>query len=289
MKAAFTSAIAFAALIAFTSPVQAQTCDPIPTGEGDIFPQICGLVWSDTNPTNGTQDDDTNPDPSIDTSALNDVIVTLYMKNMSGEWIKIDDTVTVNGTFYFTGLDDGEYKVVVTTPDGLVPTSQSGGDETSDSDGANDTLGSAAVVTVAGSTHDIDFGFTTSTTPVSPGTGTPGYWKNHPEAWLHDTITIGDVVYSREDAISYMGKVSKDKRTSLFTALVAAKLNVEIGNESSCIAGRITEADLWMRNHQPFPGGTAVAASSADWQLIAPAHQDLDNYNNGRLCAPHRN
>ncbi|MEN6310272.1 MAG: DNRLRE domain-containing protein, partial [Acidobacteriota bacterium] len=37
-----------------------------------------------------------------------------------------------------------------------------------------------------------------------PGTGTPGYWMNHPEAWPEDTIVIGGVVYNKFDAIELM-------------------------------------------------------------------------------------
>jgi hypothetical protein len=36
------------------------------------------------------------------------------------------------------------------------------------------------------------------------------------------------------------------------------------------------------------PVGTKVAASSSAWKVGEPHHRALDNYNNGRLCAPHR-
>jgi hypothetical protein len=50
----------------------------------------------------------------------------------------------------------------------------------------------------------------------------------------------------------------------------------------------IAAADAWMANHHV---GTNVLASSAAWQ--AGEHGDslsqtLDAYNNGQLCAPHR-
>ncbi len=93
---------------------------------------------------------------------------------------------------------------------------------------------------------------------------------------------MGGVYYTSDQAAALMGKVSKDKTISLFSQLVAAKLNVEIGNDGSCIAGTITDADNWMAAH---PVGSNVAASSTVWQQIAQAHKDLDDYNNGRLCA----
>ena len=60
-----------------------------------------------------------------------------------------------------------------------------------------------------------------------PGTGTPGYWKNHPEAWPVDEITIGGVTYTKVEAIAIMNTPEKgDKTYTMFSALVAATLNV---------------------------------------------------------------
>ena len=41
----------------------------------------------------------------------------------------------------------------------------------------------APVTVVGGNNPDTDFGFFTKAVASNPGTGTPGYWKNHPEAW----------------------------------------------------------------------------------------------------------
>jgi hypothetical protein len=41
-----------------------------------------------------------------------------------------------------------------------------------------------------------------------------------------------------------------------------------------------------MKDH---PVGSNVAASSLAWKLGEPLHRLMDNYNNGMLCAPHRN
>ena len=123
------------------------------------------------------------------------------------------------------------------------------------------------------------------------GTGTPGYWKNHPEAWPVDEITIGGVTYSKEDAIVLMDHpTKKDKTYTMFQALVAAKLNVLIGNDDSCIADTIAAADDWMAP-PPIgygPVGSGVSGNSAAWKEGEPLYLDLDDYNNGLLCAPHR-
>ena len=124
--------------------------------------------------------------------------------------------------------------------------------------------------------------------PANPGTGTPGYWKNHPEAWPVDEITIGGVTYSKAVAIAYMeDPVKGDKLYTMFPALVSAKLNVLIGNDASCISDVISDADDWMAAYGPI-GVNSVPASSAAWQEGEPLYWQLDDYNNGLLCAPER-
>ena len=128
------------------------------------------------------------------------------------------------------------------------------------------------------------------------GTGTPGYWKNHPEAWP-GPVTVGGVQYvnaqtatppakTMYDAIKLMGKVSGDKTISMFAALISAKLNSMLANNTVCIAETIGKADVWMAAH---PVGSNVKASSTAWSVGADEwHTLLDDYNNGKLCAPHR-
>ena len=72
----------------------------------------------------------------------------------------------------------------------------------------------------------------------------------------------------------------------MFSSLVSARLNVLVGNDSSCVASTITAADSWMATYGPV--GKGVAASSVAWKIGEPLHRLMDNYNNGMLCAPHR-
>ncbi|MCA9959820.1 MAG: hypothetical protein KC413_14720 [Anaerolineales bacterium] len=120
----------------------------------------------------------------------------------------------------------------------------------------------------------------------NPGTGTIGYWKTHPEAWPTDFITIGGIVYGKAEAIDIMGQPTRgDKTYNMYEQLVAAKLNVMIGNDDSCIAGTIDAADAWMADNHV---GSGVRANSAAWSVGGPWMTTLDNYNNGLMCAPHR-
>lgn len=133
---------------------------------------------------------------------------------------------------------------------------------------------------------NVDFGPCVTTPPPCVGTGTIGYWKNHSEAWPVESITIGGKTYTKAQAISKMQQaVAGDKTVSMFSQLVAAKLNVLLGNVSSCIADTITAADAWLVK---YPFGSCVSGSSYAWYVGEPLHNKLDDYNNGRLCAPHR-
>jgi hypothetical protein len=128
-----------------------------------------------------------------------------------------------------------------------------------------------------------------SSTPFArwtgPGTGTPGYWANHPEAWPVDVITVGGIAYTKQQAIDLLNQGGKDKRMTMFSSLVPAMLNVMIGNDPSCVQSTIDAADQWMATYWPL--GSVHAASYA-WKVGEPLHRQMDNYNNGMLCAPHR-
>jgi hypothetical protein len=115
---------------------------------------------------------------------------------------------------------------------------------------------------------------------------TPGYWKNHPEAWPVDEITIGGVPYTKDGAIAEMNKpVRNDKSLTMFKAFVAAYLNWKNGADVECIMYSINEAIWWLA---AFPPGSEVAAKSEAWQYShgEAIYDMLDKYNNGRLCAP---
>jgi hypothetical protein len=58
-----------------------------------------------------------------------------------------------------------------------------------------------------------------------------------------------------------------------------------VGNKSSCISATITAADAWMKT---YTLGSGVNGSSDAWKKGEPYYWALDNYNNGLLCAPHR-
>ena len=216
------------------------------------------------------------------------VVVTAY-DCVSGAQLSQD--TTDGGGWYESLCWDNQgvanpFCLVFTLPAGYAFTLQDqGSDDSVDSD--VDAFGVTACIDPSQlqNTCHVDAGLVTVVCP--PGTGTPGYWMNHPKAWPVDEITIGGITYSKAAAIAYMkAAVKKDKTYTLFPALVAAKLNVMVGNDSSCISDIILQADAWMALH---PIGTGVAARSDAWQLEGEClYTLLDMYNNGELCAPSR-
>jgi hypothetical protein len=273
--AALAAALLPLASVAATPAAAQNMCPPPPpnTSGGTV----CGVVWNDSN-NNGLQD-------------------------VGETGIPLAKVFVFDGTDTFpleTGLD-GQYFFLTNSPTATIsvlipalaqpsPNNPAMGD-TFDSDGSPAGAYSAVTVDVTG--FSTDFGFYTA--PVQqPGTGTPGYWKNHPEAWTVPGITIGAIngiggtYYTRAQAITWLGKVGKDKLTTMFSSLVPAMLNGIVGNEDSCVSKTIVDANAWMVKYGPL-GVKTVLASSAAWAEGEPMHMLMDAYNNGLLCAKHRN
>lgn len=235
--------------------------------------EIGDFVWNDTGGTKGIQDPG---EPGI-----GGVTVTL----MDDTGATIATRVTDETGFYlFTGLCEGDYKVTVdetTIPEGFMQTPTDVGEDDCVDNNQNPTM--VNLPADDSSNRCVDFGY--MEIPRSPGTGTPGYWHK-PENWPVDEITVGGVTYTKEEAAMYMtGGVKGDKSINLFRHTVSAMLNVIIGNDDSCIADTIDAADAWLAT---YPLGSGVRASSEAWEEGGPYLSELDDYNNGRLCAPHR-
>jgi hypothetical protein len=74
---------------------------------------------------------------------------------------------------------------------------------------------------------------------------TQGYWKNHPEDWTSVTVTLGNVIYTQAQLLDIFGEpVRGDCLISLAHQLIAAKLNIQVGNAAhQCIDATIAQAD----------------------------------------------
>jgi hypothetical protein len=124
------------------------------------------------------------------------------------------------------------------------------------------------------------------TEPDQPGVAGPGYWKNHIREWPVNSITIGRRNFTKLQAVILMSLPDRDDKTkTAFRHLVAAKLNVLIGNDDSCISEAIEAADAWLARN---PVCSGVRASSPAWKRISGVIARLEAYNSGLLCAPLR-
>jgi hypothetical protein len=234
---------------------------------------LCGFVWNDAD-NDGEQD------------AGESVIegAKVYV-DVGTETIVLE--TDIDGQYILNVFDypADSYTISVLIPDGTQPSPINSPSTTDTLDSDGQLIGAFSVATVPNTDVGFatDFGFYTSLVQ-GPGTGTPGYWKNHPEAWPVANITVGGVSYTKAQAIARLGKVGKDKANTMFSSLVSAILNVMIHNEDSCVSATIAAAHTWMAAHP-----SNVAASSDAWAEGEPLHQLMDSYNNGLLCAPHRN
>lgn len=135
---------------------------------------------------------------------------------------------------------------------------------------------------------------------LASGTGTPGFWKNHTEVWpILDSLLVGDwnhnwtcdadetcLPLTEQEALGALSNPPKGDMTwNLGRALVAAWLNVSAGNDSSCIAEVIDNATAWLLAH---PLGSGVSGGDEAWGEASEWARILDDYNNGLLCAEHR-
>ena len=225
-------------------------------------------VWKDAN-ANGLQDSGE--------TGISGVTVQL----LSGSTVIATTTTNSSGNYTFGSLVAGTYTVKIVTstlPVNFTPTY--------DLDGISSA--NQATVNLTASRTDVDFGYHFAISGCG-GTGTLGYWKNHPEAWPVQSITIGGITYTKAQAIVWLGTpVNGDESISLFHQLVPAELNALVGNNVSCITTVIQAADAWMRQYGPV--GSHVSTSSSAGQAGNALEQQLDSYNNGNLsCAQHRN
>jgi hypothetical protein len=121
---------------------------------------------------------------------------------------------------------------------------------------------------------------------LPPCTGAPltiGFWKNHPDAWPVDSLTVGSVTYTKVQALQILRDANaKDATKMLVAQLIAAKLNVLSGawcGTSSTIFDTYTlnASDTFLAAH---PWGSDPKGAERTYALMLK--DILDSFNNGR-------
>jgi len=125
---------------------------------------------------------------------------------------------------------------------------------------------------------------TPSQTPATAGcTYTFGYWKNHPELWPVDHLTLGGVSHTAADALAILQRAPQGDATyCLAHQLIAAKLNQLNGADSAAISATVEAADAWLAQ---FPLGSDPA--NPDRKAGVRLAEDLDDYNSGAIGPGH--
>ena len=127
-------------------------------------------------------------------------------------------------------------------------------------------------------------------TPTATPTPTPsgcvfsqGYWKNHPQAWPVTELQLGNVTYTQDQLLAILHEpVRGNGLLILAHQEIAAKLNIANGADGSCIQQTLADADALI--------GDLVVPPVGDGYLrprdVSGLADTLDDYNEGRLCAP---
>src|SRR3954465_8074687 len=133
---------------------------------------------------------------------------------------------------------------------------------------------------------------TASGTPSATATpsGTPGvcvrgqgFWKNHADQWPVTELQLGNVTYTQQQLLDILHEpVRGNGLLILAHQLIAAKLNIAAGADSSCIQETIAEADALIGDLVIPPVGNGYIAP----RDAAPLAGILGRFNEGGMCAP---
>ena len=123
-----------------------------------------------------------------------------------------------------------------------------------------------------------------TTSQVQNCTYTQGYWKNHTSAWPSGSIKLGTVTYTPAQLLSILNKSAGGNGLIILAhQLIAAKLNIMNGANSSAVASTITAADALIGGLICPPVGSGSLSPSSTNSLATT----LDNYNNGLVGPGH--
>jgi hypothetical protein len=238
---------------------------------------IGSLVWQDLN-QNGIQE--TN-EPGLSN-------ITVQLFNCENTNLIASVVTTNEGFFSFQGNYPSNVFLRVVLPSGYLITSRDRGDDDELDSDFDPITGSTHCFTLnctnATSTNCVQTNWAIGLFQPVIGVAGPGFWKTHPSSWPETNITIAGVTYASSNAFELF-RNGADKSLTLFRAVLAARLNELAGADVSCITQALAQAEQWLTE---FPRGSGVRGSSEEWQLASPIVEDLEDYNEGKLCAPSR-
>jgi len=114
---------------------------------------------------------------------------------------------------------------------------------------------------------------------------TQGFWKNHPEAWPVEMLTVGGVGYMKADLIGLLATPPRGDATYIVAKqLIAAQLNVLNGADAASVGADvvINEAEAWL-----IAVGLGSWPTGAQREVGIQLAEQLDAFNNGLSGIPH--
>jgi hypothetical protein len=104
-----------------------------------------------------------------------------------------------------------------------------------------------------------------------------GFWKNHSTDWPVDTLTLGGVSYDQSELLAILGTSPRGDATYILARqLIAAKLSILAGADSTAADTAIAAADAWLALYPPDSDPTEP--DRQDGIVLA---ETLDDYNSG--------
>jgi len=105
---------------------------------------------------------------------------------------------------------------------------------------------------------------------------TPGFWKNHPEAWPVSSLILGDTPYTMVQLMRILDTPTQgDIRIILAQHLIAAKLNVLSGDDP---IDDIGDADAYLTAHGLLMGPHPTGSDKQDGVAIKDALVAYNEY-----------
>ena len=125
----------------------------------------------------------------------------------------------------------------------------------------------------------------TTTPPVCPQP--QGYWKNNPDAWPVNSLTLGTQTYSKAELLTILGMpVGKghkaDASLILADQFIAAKLNIANGADGTPVTTTIADADAVLSLYTgklPY----RVRTNTTNGQRMVNDAATLESFNKGTL------
>ncbi len=147
------------------------------------------------------------------------------------------------------------------------------------------TITNTATVQAAQFDVDLDNNLVTQATVVQDFIptgvlGGQGVWKNHADLWPVTSLTIGGISYTKAELVTVLKTPPKgDAVLILVHQLIAAKLNVLNGADSTSIAAVIADADNLLTGINLLSHSTVKPSSALGKQMTADSGL-LDTFNN---------